>query len=166
MDQLTFILPYCWSIVNRVSLSVRHWSALWCHHDSRTTIRWPSSDSRGQTRLYALHRRPETFPLWQTAPVLFGEWGPPLPSVNFSIRGDPLTQALFDHLLLRLEHQAPRPNLAPTLYRVTFEKRHCWSGWEAGWTRDRGCYFKGCLYTVGSCPKTTPLDPQPKLFLW
>lgn len=112
--------------------------------DSWATIQWPRSDCKGRARLFESHRRSRTFPLWQTAPAQSAEWRPPLPSVSFSIRGDPLTQALFDHLLLRLEHQAPRPNLATgRLYRVTFEKRHCCSGWEAGWTRDRGCYFDG-----------------------
>ena len=71
--------------------------------------------------------------------------GNPLPSVNFSIRGDPLTQALFDHLLF-----APGTSGTPSqfgthtvLYRVTFEKRHCWSGWESGWTWHCGCHFEG-----------------------
>lgn len=33
--------------------------------------------------------------------------GPPLPSVSFSISGDPLTRVLFDHLLLSLEIRQP-----------------------------------------------------------
>lgn len=94
---------------------------------------------------YACHRRSKTFPLWQAAPVLSVEWEPPLLSVSFSIKGDPLTQALFDHLLFRQEHQAPLPNLAAArLDWVPFEKHHCWSGWEADWTQG-AILMGGCI---------------------
>lgn len=77
-------------------------------------------------------------------PVPHGEWGLLQPSVNVSISGDLLTRALFDHLLLRLEHLPPRPNLAPApIHWVAFEKRHCWPGWEAGWTREHGTISRG-----------------------
>ncbi len=135
-------------------------SALWGNQYSWSTIWWPRSDCRGQGRLYALHRRSKFFHSGRLHQCCLLNEDPRCQVWASQLEGIHWPRLCLITFFLRLEHQAPLPNLAPVwLYRVTFEKHHCWGGWEAGWTRDRGCYFDGWLYTVGSCPEATPQDP-------
>lgn len=117
----------------------------------------------------ALINWPETF--FSVGPT--DEWTrPPAPpgpsSVNFSIRGDPLTHALFDHLLFFSAGISTPP---PEFWRplgsigVTFEKRPLF-GVRLGSGFDPRCRFPrgDCMLQV-CVPRRPHGTPQPKLSL-